>query len=51
MVPVTYDGLPCPNLGTGGYNYHGKYEFASIQEMQKSVELLLKIVENNVQEA
>ena len=48
---LTYDGLPCPNLGTGGYNYHGKYEFASIQEMQKSVELLLKIVENNVQEA
>ena len=48
---LTYDGLPCPILGTGGYNYHGKYEFASIQEMQKSVELLLKIVENNVQEA
>ena len=48
---LTYDGLPCPNLGTGGYNYNGKYEFASIQEMQKSVELLLKIVENNVQEA
>lgn len=45
---LTYDGLPCPNLGTGGYNYHGKYEFASIQEMQKSVELLLKIVENSL---
>lgn len=44
---LTYDGLPCPNLGTGGYNCHGKYEFASIQEMQKSVELLLKIVENS----
>lgn len=45
---LTYDGLPCPNLGTGGYNCHGKYEFASIQEMQKSVELLLKIVENSL---
>lgn len=45
---LTYDGLPCPNLGTGGYNYHGKYEFASIQEMQKSVDLLLKIVENSL---
>ncbi len=45
---LTYEGLPCPNLGTGGYNYHGKYEFASIQEMQKSVELLLKIVENSL---
>lgn len=42
---LTYDGLPCPNLGTGGYNYHGKYEYASIQQMEKSVELLLKIVE------
>ena len=43
---LTYDGLPCPNLGTGGYNYHGKYEFACIDEMEKSVELLVKIVEN-----
>lgn len=43
---LTYEGLPCPNLGTGGYNYHGKYEFASINEMKKSVELLVKIVEN-----
>ena len=46
---LTYDGLPCPNLGTGGYNYHGKYEYASIQEMEKSVELLLKIVENSIE--
>ena len=45
---LTYEGLPCPNLGTGGYNYHGKFEFASIQEMNKSVELLLKIVENSL---
>ena len=45
---LTYQGLPCPNLGTGGYNFHGKYEYASIQEMEKSVELLLKIVENNL---
>ena len=45
---LTYDGLPCPNLGTGGYNYHGKFGFASIQEMQTSVELLLKIVENSL---
>lgn len=45
---LTYDGLPCPNLGTGGYNYHGKYEYASIQEMEKSVQLLLKIVENSL---
>lgn len=48
---LTFDGLPCPNIGTGGYNYHGKYEFASINEMNKSVELLLKIVENSVKKA
>lgn len=41
---LTYDGLPCPNLGTGGYNYHGKYEYASIQEMETSVRLLKKII-------
>lgn len=45
---LTFAGLPCPNLGTGGYNYHGKYEFASIDEMKLSVSLLLKIVENSL---
>lgn len=41
---LSYKGLPCPNLCTGGYNYHGKYEYASIQEMRKVVEILLGIV-------
>lgn len=45
---LTYEGLPCPNLGTGGYNYHGKFEFVSIDEMNQSVALLLKIVENSM---
>lgn len=45
---LTYGGLPCPNLGTGGYNYHGKYEFVSIHEMKQSVALLLKIIENTI---
>lgn len=45
---LTYDGLPCPNIGTGGYNYHGKYEYVSINSMHKCVELLLKIIENSV---
>ncbi len=44
---LTYNGLPCPNLGTGGYNFHGKYEYISIQSMKKMSELLVKIVENN----
>ena len=42
---LSYKGLPCPNLCTGGYNYHGKYEYASIQEMRKVVDILLGIVD------
>ena len=34
-------GLPCPNLPTGGYNYHSRYEYASIPEMQKSLDVLI----------
>lgn len=41
---LTYDGLPCPNLGTGGYNYHGRFEYLVIDEMEKSVEVLIEIV-------
>lgn len=41
---LSYMGLPCPNLCTGGHNFHGKYEFISIQSMEKIVELLLHIV-------
>lgn len=40
---LTYMGLPCPNLGTGGYNYHGRYEYAVVQEMEKAVEIALEI--------
>lgn len=41
---LTYAGLPCPNLGTGGYNAHGKYEYVSINAMKQCVELLIEIV-------
>ncbi len=41
---LTYMGLPCPNLGTGGRQCHGKYEYASINEMKKASELLIRIV-------
>ena len=37
-------GLPCPNLGTGGRNCHGEYEFISVQEMNAVVQMLLSIV-------
>lgn len=43
---LTYMGLLCPNLGTGGHNFHGKYEYISIQSMQKMSALLTKLVVN-----
>ncbi|MBP1924390.1 tripeptide aminopeptidase [Sedimentibacter acidaminivorans] len=42
---LSYMGLPCPNLCTGGHNFHGKYEYISIQSMESVVEILTKIVE------
>ena len=41
---LTYMGLPCPNLGVGGYGFHGKHEFACVEEMQTCVEILKNIV-------
>jgi tripeptide aminopeptidase len=40
---LTYMGIPCPNLCNGGYNFHGRFEYASVQEMEKSAELLILI--------
>lgn len=37
-------GLPCPNLGTGGYNFHGIYEYICLEDMGKVVEILVEIV-------
>ncbi|MHB8128023.1 MAG: peptidase T [Mobilitalea sp.] len=42
---LSFMGLPCPNLGTGSHNHHGKTEFACLQSMDKSVELLIKLAE------
>ncbi|MCT4598951.1 MAG: peptidase T [Vallitalea sp.] len=42
---LSYMGLPCPNLFTGGHNFHGKYEYICIQSMEKSVETIVKIIE------
>lgn len=41
---LCFRGIPCPNLSTGGYNYHGRYEYASIPEMEKTAELLIRLV-------
>ena len=42
---LSFMGLPCPNLCTGGYNFHGPYEYCSIQSMHKVVELLLGLTQ------
>lgn len=42
---LSYMGLPCPNLGTGSHNHHGKMEYACVQAMDQCVELVLKIAE------
>ncbi|MDR4968730.1 MAG: peptidase T, partial [Acholeplasmataceae bacterium] len=45
---LTYEGLLCPNLGTGGYQFHGRMEFCSIQQMNKAVQVLIEIVKLSV---
>lgn len=42
---LSFMGLPCPNLCTGGENYHGRYEFACVQSMEQVVKLLTGIVQ------
>ena len=43
---LTFMGLPCPNICTGGENFHSRYEFASIDAMDKTVELIVRIITN-----
>ena len=43
---LSYEGLPCPNLSTGGYNFHGRKEIISVQAMEKMVDVLETIVRN-----
>lgn len=41
---LSYMGLPCPNLCTGGHNFHGKYEYIPVESMEKVTEVLIGIV-------
>ncbi len=43
---LSYEGLPCPNLSTGGFNYHGRMELIPVQSMEKMVDVLQAIVCN-----
>ncbi len=42
---LSWEGLPCPNLGTGGYAFHGPYEHVTVEGMDKCVEIIRRIVE------
>ena len=44
---ISYMGIPTPNLFTGGYNFHGYYEYAVAEEMEKAKEVIINIVKNN----
>ncbi len=43
---LSYMGLPCPNIFTGGHNFHGKYEYISLQSMIKTVETIVNIAKS-----
>ena len=41
---LSWKGLPCPNLGTGGFNFHGSGECITAERMDKSAQILLNII-------
>ena len=41
---LSYMGLPCPNLCTGGMNFHGRYEYAVVEEMEACAKILVEIL-------
>ena len=43
---LSYEGLPCPNLCTGGENFHGRFEFIPVEDMEKCVDMLVTIMTN-----
>lgn len=47
---LSFEGLPCPNIFTGGHNFHGRYEYVAYEDMHKAYEVLCELVNifNNV---
>ena len=43
---LSYMGLPCPNLCTGGENYHGRFEYIPVEDMEQCVQMLIQILTN-----
>ena len=45
---LSFMGLPCPNICTGGENFHSRFEFVSVEAMEKISDIIVKIIENAV---
>lgn len=43
---LSYMGLPCPNLCTGGHNFHGRYEYICVEDMERCTDLLVELLTN-----
>ena len=41
---ISFQGIPCPNLGTGGHNFHSVYEYICLEDMEKVSEILISII-------
>ena len=41
---LSFMGLPCPNIFTGGQNYHGRYEYLPLRSMEKAMKVIVEIV-------
>jgi tripeptide aminopeptidase len=41
---LSFKGLPCPNIFAGGLNFHGKYEFAPVQSIEKARDVVIQII-------
>jgi len=45
---LSFKGLPCPNIFAGGHNFHGKYEFISVESMEKAVQVIVNIAKTEI---
>ena len=43
---LSFMGLPCPNIGCGGGNFHGRFEYCVLDELELSIQVILKIIQN-----
>lgn len=48
---LSYKGLPCPNIFTGGHNFHGPYEFIAAESIQKATQLIVNIAKLTAEKA